>query len=199
MKQRKKLLMALLFSTVSVAVQAQRWAISTNALDYVNFGTLNAEGSVAVSRHVALDVGAKFNPWTFGNQTTGQTRQNRQLFVNAGVKWYPWYIYDGWHFDGFVAYREYNSGGIFSQNTEEGDAFGGGLGAGYTLPVHKNLNVEFGAAFWAGAKMYCVYECPICGRQVEKGTKFFIMPSNITIGVTWVFGKSEGAAGRMEK
>lgn len=184
---------------VSVTASAQRWAVSTNALDYINFGTLNIEGSVAVARHVAMDVGVKFNPWSFGNETTGQIRHNRQRFFYAGVKWYPWYIFDGWHFDAMGGYREYNSGGIFSQEAEEGDAFGGGVGAGYTLPVHKNLNIEFGAMLWAGRKTYTVYSCPVCGRQVKSGSVFFIMPTNIVIGATWVFGKVRDGEAREKR
>lgn len=187
----KKIAIALCSAfAVCITTNAQRWSIGTNALDYINFGTLNVEGSVAVSRHFAVDIGAKFNPWSFGNQASGQVRQNRQRFFYAGVKWYPWFIFDGWHFDALGGYREYNSGGIFKQETEEGDAFGGGVGFGYTLPVHKNLNVEFGAMLWAGRKVYTVYACPVCGRQVENGAKFFIMPTNITIGATWVFGRT---------
>ena len=40
---------------------------------------------------------------------------------------------------------------------------GGGLSVGYTLLVHKRLNVEFGAGVWGGAKtkynLYCCTEC----------------------------------------
>lgn len=175
--------------SLCLSASAQQWAVSTNAVDYINFGTLNVEGSVAVSRRIVLDVGAKFNPWSFGNRSNPETvRQNRQRMFYGGVQWYPWFIYDGWHFDAMLGYKEYNSGGIFSQRTEEGDAFGGGIGFGYTLPIHKSFNLDFGAGLWMGAKTYTVYSCPVCGKLQDQGTKFFIMPSNITIGAKWIFG-----------
>lgn len=195
---RKLLPFIALLLFLAAPAKAQQWAVSTNSLDYLNFGTLNAEGSVAVSRRIVLDVGAKFNPWTFGNRSNPETiRQNRQRMVHAGVQWYPWFIYDGWHFDAFAAWKEYNIGGIFSQTTEEGDAFGGGIGVGYTLPIHKSFNLDFGAAMWMGAKTYTVYSCPVCGKFMEQGTKFFIMPTNVTIGAKWIFGSPrEKKAGR---
>lgn len=188
----KKIITIFALAIIScLTATAQQWALSTNALDYINFGTINAEVSVAVSNRVVLAVGAKYNPWTYGNESKPDTiRQNRQRMVHAGMQWYPRAAYTGFHLDAFGAWKEYNAGGIFSQRTEEGDAFGGGIGLGYTLPIHGRFYIEFGAGMWMGTKKYTVYSCPVCGNFEESGTKFFIMPTNITIGAKWVFGKA---------
>ena len=102
----------------------------------------------------------------------------------AGSRYYPWFVYDGWHIDAFAAYQEFNRGGIVSRRTEEADAFGGGLGFGYTLPIHKYINIDFSACGWLGAKKYTVYNCTTCGRIEDKGVKFFAMPTNINISIT---------------
>ena len=49
---------------------AQRWSISTNVMDYLNMGTLNAESSVAIAQHYSFNAGVRFNPWTmhYGNE-----------------------------------------------------------------------------------------------------------------------------------
>lgn len=191
MKKSIIILTALLLSLNSFA---QKWSISTNALDYVDFATLNIEGTVAVSRHIVLDVGIKYNPWTFGNKSVPSlVKQARQRTFYAGIKWYPWFIYDGWHINAMAGYKEYNVGGIFKQQTEEGDAFGGGISGGYTLPIHKNLNLDFTAGLWVGHKNYTVYSCPVCGRVENSGSKVFVMPNDVAVSLTWVFGGQFGA------
>ena len=188
----KKCFIILVLIIVSFSARAQKWAVSTNALDYVNFLTLNIEGSVAVHRNFTLDVGAKFNPWVFGNHSVAELQKyNKQRMYYAGARWYPWFVYDGWHVDAMIGWKEYSSAGALKQTAEEGDAFGGGFGGGYTLLIHKNINLEFGAMFWAGRKTYNVFACPYCGKLLESGSKWFIMPTNITIGVSWVFGNNK--------
>lgn len=183
----KRILLIIAFLSASVfSARAQQWAISTNAVDWLNFGTINLEGSVAVSRHVVFDVGAKYNPWNFTFKEKPVMNKERMFYV-AG-RYYPWFSFDGWYFGAMAGYREYASGGIVKQLTEEGDAYGGGLGVGYTLIIGKNFNINFGAYAWGGKKNYVQYECPVCGRKVDEGSKFFIMPTNITISLTWVFG-----------
>lgn len=181
------------FTLITIGARAQQWSVGTNAVDWVNFGTVNVDFSMAVSRHFTVGLEAKYNPWTYAKGTDRQI-QNRQRAFYATGRWYPWFSFDGWHVDAIAGWREYNAGGFKWYKdgaAEEGDAFGGGFGAGYTLLVHKNFNLEFGAMMWMGAKKYVIYDCPNCGKIRESGTKFFIMPTNITIGATWVFGTNK--------
>lgn len=188
----KKIILSLVIMAFSATVaSAQQWAISTNVIDWANFGTVNLEGSVAVARHFVLDVGAKYNPWNFGGEEKRIMNKQRMAYV-AG-RWYPWFSYDGWYVGVMAGWMEYASGGLIKKETEEGDAFGGGIGGGYTLLLGKHLNLNFGAYCWAGKKNYTLYECPVCGRRLESGSKFFVMPTNITLGITRVFDtKREG-------
>ena len=84
-------------------------------------------------------------------------------------------------------YQEYNRGGIFSPKTEEGDAFGLSAGAGYSLMIHENLNLDFGLAIWGRQKTYVTYACPSCGRITDKGGKWFFMPNEIRVAVQYIF------------
>ena len=178
------LTLALILASVTTA-RAQQWAISTNALDWANFGTINFEGSVAVARHFVIDVGGKYNPWNFRGEEDRLMNKQRTGYV--GGKWYPWFSYDGWYLGAMAGVMEYASGGLIRKETEEGVAYGGGIGGGYTLLIGKNFNLNFGAYVWGGRKDYVVYECPACGRRIESGKKTFVMPTNITLGVTWIF------------
>ena len=106
---------------------------------------------------------------------------------SAGVRWWPWYIYSGWWFGLAGQYQEYNRGGIFSSTTEEGDAYGAALSAGYTVMLHEHLNLEIGAAGWAGRTVYTVYDCPRCGRISDSGRKWFALPSELVLSLVWIF------------
>lgn len=181
----KRFLLTIAILVVSAtASHAQQWSVSTNILDWANFGTINLEGSVAVARHFVLDVGGKYNPWNFRGEDNRVMNKQRMAYV--GGKWYPWFSYDGWYVGAMAGIMEYASGGLIQKQTEEGLAYGGGIGGGYTLIIGKNFNLNFGAYVWGGKKDYTLYECPVCGRRLESGQKFFVMPTNITFGVTWV-------------
>ena len=187
----KKLIIPLIISalavTSAVPCRAQRWAVGTNAADWLLFGTINAGGSVAVARHVTVNAEARYNPWTFNKGDASTQLQMRQQTYDVGVRWWPWYVYSGWWAGLAVQYSEYNRGGLFRRETEEGDAFGAVLSGGYTMMLHKNLNLEFGASLWGGYTLYTSYACPRCGRVTDSGGKWFLLPSGIIASLVWVF------------
>jgi hypothetical protein len=61
------LLTALTFSVQALAQESRktRVALSTDVVDWANFGTMNLEAGVSVHRHFSIQAGAKFNPWEF--------------------------------------------------------------------------------------------------------------------------------------
>ena len=180
------LLAAALFAGGSEAL-AQRFAVGTNAVDWISLGTINAEASIAVSQHVSVHVGAELNPWTFkagDKETQFEARQNSYW---AGARWWPWHVYSGWWAGGDLRYSVYNLGGVIRRETEEGDAFGGGIGLGYTYMLHKNWNIEFGGGIWAGSTKYVGYRCTNCGSITDQGKKFFILPDDIMVSIVYVF------------
>jgi len=168
-----------------VMARAQKFSVSTNAVGYMNFATLNIEGSYAVAQHWSLTAGAKYNPFSFN--VAGHRLQNRQQTYYVGTRLWPWHIYSGWWIAAKAQYQEYNAGGILSERTEEGDRWGAGVTAGYTYMVHPRLNLEFGVGFWAGMKKYVVYDCPACGLTTGGGKKGFVLPNDLIIGVSYVF------------
>ena len=165
--------------------QAQQASVSVNAVDCANFGTINAEASAAVARHWTVNAGARYNPWSFGE---GDSRvQNRTRTFYAGTRWWPWNIYSGWWMGARAQWEEYNRGGIVSLQTEEGDAWGAALSGGYSLMLHRNLNLDFGLGLWGGWKTYTVYRCPTCGKVEDEGSKVFFMPSDVSVSLMFTF------------
>jgi len=181
----------LLFMTSPLHLNAQKFQIGTNAATLACLGTLNAQIDYAFDQHWSVGVTGKYNPFTFSKPSSdgveSPTMQLRQRSVAALARWWPWHIYSGWWVAGKAQWQEYNAGGIVSQETEEGQRYGGGLVAGYTHMLSKHLNMEFGLGVWGGMKQYTVYECPTCGRKVSEGSRPFVMPSDIIISVGYVF------------
>lgn len=183
----KRGLLVIVMLCLATSSFAQRWSIGTNVIDWLNFGTINAEGSVAVARHITVNAEYKYNPWTFNSGNRDAQLQNRHHTAKVGVRWWPWHIYSGWWFGAAGQYQEYNRGGILSAKTEEGDAFGLDLSAGYTLMLHRSFNMEFGIGAWGGYTAYTQYECTKCGRITDGGSKWFILPNEVTVGLVWIF------------
>ncbi len=184
---KHKIIFTLMLTMVQLLCPAQNWSVSSNLVDYVSLGTLNAEGGVGVGRRVTLQASARVNPWTFHKGDPDSQMQNRHQTYAAGIRYWPWHIYSGWWISGMAQYQEYNRGGIISQRTEEGDAFGMALGAGYALMLHENLNLDFGLGVWGGQKTYITYACPSCGRITGKGSRWFILPNEIKVALQYIF------------
>jgi len=164
---------------------AQEFALSTNMLDYANFGTVNLQASYGFDRHWSLNAGMKYNPFSF-NEGESESR-NKQLSYSVGARFWPWHIYSGWWLSGGVRYQEYNSGGITSVQTSEGDRFGGSLGGGYTYMLNTHLNLDFGVGIWGGYDIFTTYACQTCGKVISDGRKYFVRPSDIMLALTYIF------------
>ena len=184
---KHKIIITLLLAVLPVLGRAQNWSVSTNVLDYVSLGTMNAEVSAGVGRRVTIEASARVNPWTFHKGDPSRQMQNRHQTYALGMRYWPWHIYSGWWISADAQYQEYNRGGIISQKTEEGDAFGLSAGAGYSLMLHEKLNLDFGLTLWAGQKTFISYACPSCGRITDKGSKWFVMPNEIRVAIQYIF------------
>lgn len=167
--------------------EAQTLSLSTNLLDYACLGTLNADVSYSLSRRWSVTAGARYNPFTFRKGDPDKQFQLRQQSYSLGARLWPWHTWSGWWFAGKLRYQEYNSGGIRSLETREGDRFGAGLYAGYTYMLTSHLNIEFGLGLWSGLDVYRCYSCPVCGVTLESGKTHFILPDDIMISLAYVF------------
>lgn len=187
MKRIRLFLSAAALICFSVMAAAQKFTVSTNVLDYACLGTMNVEGSYALSRRWSLSAGARYNPFTFRSSEPQRQFQMRQHSYSAGVRMWPWHTSSGWWFAGKARYQGYNVGGITSRATREGDRVGAGLYAGYTHMLSPHFNLEFGLGAWAGVDWYAIYSCQICGLTVEAGRAPFVLPDDIMLAVVYVF------------
>ena len=187
----KRLLFAGLFLAMmmfpSLRGMSQDSALSTNIADYAMLGTMNISYSRSAAMHWSLEAGAKYNPFSFNKGDAEKQMQNRQFVISAGLRYWPWHVFSGWWFAAKAQFQEYNQGGMLSRETSEGDRFGGVLGAGYTYMLRKHLNLEFGLGMWAGYDSFSTYDCPVCGVTIDSGKKFFLLPSELVMALTYVF------------
>lgn len=185
--RRYLFVMAAVFVALSsYKAQAQRFTLSTNLMDYACLGTLNIESSYSVSRYWSLTLGVEYNPFTYKKDTENQF-QLRQQSYSFGARLWPWHTWSGWWMAAKVGYQEYNFGGIFSRETEEGDRAGIGLYAGYTHMIDTHFNIEFGLGGWGGLDWFSRYSCQQCGLLQMSGRRWFVLPDDIMIALVYVF------------
>lgn len=184
----KYLFLACLFLGIQMPSWGQKVALTTNMGDVLLLGTMNLEVDYAFAQGLSCEAGVRYNPWTFGSGDCDVQSQLRQRAVYAGMRFWPWYVYSGFFAGVKGQYQEYSYGG-FSQRlpSEEGDAYGLVVEAGYALLIHHNWDISFGVSGWGGMKDYVRYECPFCGRKLEQGRKGFLLPDALIVSLSYIF------------
>ncbi len=175
------------FFLYSSNIYSQRLAVATNLLGYLNFGTMNAQLELGITQHFSLYIQGKYNPFEYKYKENTRQINNRQAAISLGGRYWLWHNNSGWYFSGQMGFVNYNRGGILSQDTYEGDAYGVTLGAGYALMISKRINMDFGAGVMGGFADYVKYACPSCGRITDKDKKLFIAPNNIMVQLSYLF------------
>ena len=161
----------LLLICASNVAKAQRWAISTNVLTWANLGTINAEGSVSVSRHFSFNAGFTVNSWELSTPTYVDI-MNKQYGGYIGAKYWPWHVYSEWWIGAKMQYKNFEQVGLLTSEPVKGDALGAGLAAGYSLMIGRHVNLDFGLGFWGG-------------RIVKQRNFFFI--DNVMVSFVYIF------------
>lgn len=182
----KRFIFIIILFCYSITAFAQRFSVGTNAVDWLTLGTVNAEASVSVARSVTFHVGAELNPWTYNSGDKSRQAEMRQISYWAGARWWPWHIYSGWWVGADGRYSVYNLGGIIKRETQEGDAYGGGIYAGYSIMLSDMWNLDLGLGLWGGYKKYTTYACPTCGVITDSGEKAFMLP-DARVVIQWIF------------
>lgn len=181
----KKWLLAAWAFLVCALASAQQFSAGLNVVDLADFGTLNAEVSAALAQRWSVTASAKYNPYLFHRDE--EPLSARQRLYALGARYWPWHVYSGWWLMGRVQYQEYNRGGIRSPETYEGDRYGVGIAAGYSYMLHPHINLEVGAGLWGGYDRYTVYSCPVCGLTRETGNRYFLLPNDLMLTLSYVF------------
>lgn len=166
---------------------AQKFALSTNLVEWANFATANLDASLSVSQHVSLFVGGKYNPWKF------ETRKGMPVFENqttayAGMRYWPWYVYSGWWIGAKLKYMDFSESGVLRPKLFEGKSIGGGLSFGYTLMIHERFNIEIGGGIWGGRHLeYAKYWNSSNMDLMDSGPRNFVFIDELSVALMYVF------------
>ena len=180
---------ALLLMCTSHVAEAQHWAVSTNTLGWMSLGTINAETSMSVGRHITLNAGFAANPWQMYTPTYVNLK-NRQYGGHVGMRYWPWHAYSEWWVGAKAQYKNFEQVGILSSNLMTGDAVGGGLSGGYTFMISPHFNVDLGLGIWGGRLLkYREYEgnAPVESKLVDVGPRNFVFLDNVMLSLVYIF------------
>ncbi len=185
----KGIVTALLLMCISHVAGAQNWAVSTNALGWLSLGTINAEGSVSVHKHITLNAGFTANPWQMNTPTYVNLR-NRQYGGYFGAKYWPWHVYSEWWVGAKVQYKNFEQLGLMSPNLMQGDAVGAGLSGGYTFLISNHFNIDIGMGLWGGRLVrYREFDGPLelQSKLIDVGPRNFVFLDNVMISLVYIF------------
>ena len=100
--------------------------------------TLNAEVAMPVEQKISVHLPVLYNPWVFKENTRIQ-----QLTIMPGVR--LWHQQYGLHYFGsaYVIASRFHFGGLFDNKYRyDGQAYGLGIGGGYSYVLNDHWNIE---------------------------------------------------------
>lgn len=183
----RKFFVLVILSIISVSAWSQRFTVSTNVIDWANFGTVNAEFGYSVSQHVSVLAGAKYNGWDFSKPEL--TKYSKNIVGYAGFRYWPWYVNSGLWFQFKGQYADYEITGTWRPAVDVGRAAGVGAAIGYTFMINEKFNIELGAGGWGGYLLeHNVYYSPVkMELRDDSGPRAFVDLDNITAALVFVF------------
>ena len=188
----RKLLLKIVLTTImaagfAISSHAQKLSLSTNLVEWGNYGTINLDGGMSVSQHFSLFAGVKYNPWEF-RTSYGMLVFNQQATVNAGVRYWPWYVFSGWWLGAKVRYTDFEQSGVLRPKYFDGKSIGAGLSAGYTWMLNKHINLEVAAGIWGGRHLeYKVYRTVSSMHLLKDGPRNFYGLDDVAVTLMYVF------------
>lgn len=178
----------LLFVSLPYMANGQKWAVSTNTLQWLTIGTINAECAYSIDRHFTIHAGGTANPFDM-DSPTGLYLKNRQFGGYVGARYWPWHVYSEWWVGAKLQYKNFEHVGLLTPNYTLGEAVGAGISGGYSCIINKHFNVDFGIGVWGGRIIdYTQYKGKVKeGKIKEQGAKNFFYIDNIMISLVYIF------------
>lgn len=183
MKKMCFLVVALWALYGSTPAYAQNMYVATNLLDYANIGTINVEFGLTPLPQWSFYAKGRYNPFTL---KLDRQIQNRVASAALGAKYWFWYSNAGWFVNSHLSCSIYNTGGIWNSRAYQGQAVSLSAGGGYSLILNEKLNLDFGAGIQGGYTSYTEFACPKCGKELRKGKKIFVAPSNLMVQLSLI-------------
>lgn len=168
---------------------AQFYAVKVDALGLCTT-TLNVEGSMVVHNHWSIHLPIKVNPWTFGE------KKYQHATIMPGARY--WFIGSysrGWFLGVNAVATAYDHEGLLGNKVDyfardhryKGWGVGGGISAGYSIPVAKRWNIEFEAGVAAVYMNHDIYRETEVSEGIGYQRGFLPVPGKIGINLVYLF------------
>ena len=198
MKRFLLLSVSLLF-LCGISLNAQRFAVKTNAL-YLATATPNVGLEVALGERWTFEAEGGYNPWTFDKE---KNMKIKHWLISPEFRYWFCNSFQG-HFIGINGnYTQFNVGALpvfvqkafiplnktpgsdLEKSRVEGWAVGAGLTYGYAFPIARRWNLEFTAGFGYWYSVYNQYESRKCGLFQETVKKHALGPTSL--GISFIY------------
>lgn len=178
---------SLMLSPVQSSSKTDDFRISAAAdiADLAFLGTLNAEVSCTVHRHLSVRSSIRFNPWKF--RTGDRMTSWRVLEGYAGLRYWPWFADCGWFADAGVTASVFSRYGSGYVSFIQGERYGTELTGGYAFMLSEKLNMEISSGVRLGYSSWEKYSHPSCGVPEGKGKGLFAEPVILQLRIRYLF------------
>lgn len=184
-----KKITCILFLLTSISLSAQNIAVKSNLL-YDALVTANLGTEISFSPKWTLDLSANYNGWTFKDN-----KKWKHWMVQPEARYWFCEKFNGHFIGAHLLGGQYNWGGIklplglfkdLKNYRYEGYYYGGGLVYGHQWLLGKRWSIE--AAIGAGyiRAHYDKYDCPLCGKWLERGKKNYFGVTKAAISLIYV-------------
>lgn len=176
-------------SIVSSKANAQFYAVKVDVLGLATT-TINVEGAIVLHNQWTAHLPLKYNPWTISGKSY------KHATAMPGIRYWLIDSYSrGWFFGVNAVFTAYNFKGLIGDRIDyfgrnyryKGWGCGGGISAGYSLPIAKRWNIEFEggiAGVWMDHDIYDE-EWGGLGAGYQKG--FLPVPGKIGVNIVYLF------------
>ncbi len=182
--------MAVVLAAAGGRVSAQSNAVKTNALGWATTSA-NAAFETGLSNRTTLEIGASYNPWTFGENKKFRhlmlqpefRRWNCERFIRGfwGVHLVGGIFNVGnvkLPFDAYPELKDYRYQGWFA---------GAGVSYGYDWYLSPRLNLEATAGAGYVYIDYKQYKCVKCGEKVGSDVKHYFGITKLAVSLVYLF------------
>lgn len=166
-------------------------ALKTNVLYGAATLTPNLALEIGLSKKSTLELSGSYNPWN----RRGSLSSNKKLvhvLTRAQYRYWLCERYNGHFIGGGAIYTDYNVSewripGLFKkEHRYEGYAVGGEFVYGHQFMLGKKWGLELGLGVGVMRFNYDKYDCTMCDREAQRGSKTYFGPTNASISLVFL-------------
>ncbi len=174
----------------ALPVTAQGIGLKTNVL-YWATTTPNVGLEAQTGRRHTAQLFYGLNPWRFSGD-----KLLRHWVLQPEYRYWFCQTFNGWFVGAHAMGGQFDAGGIklpfgllkdFRDKRYEGWFVGGGVTAGYQLPLSRHWNMETSIGVGYDYLHYSSYECGTCGNRTGTDHRNYVGPTKAALELVYMF------------